>query len=137
MLVVVERSPRRGRVVLGLLEAFLELPVEHLGLLGLGLHLLPEALLALRRPRVEGSQRRAQIGQGPLARRLLVGDDDLELGIDRQFGFAARAGNNERRRSHGVTLAGRLGTRKPSASTKSDARRPGSGRRMLPIVKGV
>src|SRR5262245_8647294 len=108
MLLEVERPPRGAGVVLGFLEPLLELPVEELALLGLRLHLLPEALLALRGLAIERAEGGAEVGHGALARRLLVGDHGAELRIDGQLAFAAGADDGERRRSHSVfTLAGR------------------------------
>jgi hypothetical protein len=51
MLLVVERSLRWTWIVLGPLEALLELPVQELALLALGSELLLKALLPLGGPR--------------------------------------------------------------------------------------
>src|SRR5262245_21963227 len=107
MLLEVERPPRRAGVVLGFLEPLLELAIEELALLRLGLHLLPEALLALRGLAIERAEGGAEVGHGALAGRLLVGDHGAELRIDGQLAFTAGTDDGERRR-HGVfTLAGR------------------------------
>src|SRR5204862_1956791 len=96
MLLEVEGPPRGIRRVLRLLQAFLELPIEQLALLGLRFHLLAEARLALGRFRPERAQRRAKVSDGALGRRRLVRDDGAQLGIDRQLAVAARAHDRER-----------------------------------------
>ena len=97
MLLVVERSLRRVGVVLGLLQAFLELAVEQLALLAFGPQLLPEALLALGRLGAEHVEGGAEIVDRSRGRRRLVGDDGPELGVDRELGLAARTLDRERR----------------------------------------
>src|SRR5207247_9515742 len=101
MLVVVERSLRRRRIVLGLLRTLLELAVEKLALLALGAELLLEALLALGGPGAELVERRAEIVHRPRRRRRLVRDDRLKLRIERELGLAARTIDRERGRDHG------------------------------------
>src|SRR5262245_7146981 len=93
--VVVEGPPGRVGRVLGLLEPFLELAVEQLALLPLRLQLLAEAGLPLGGAGVERADGGAEIGHAPLARRVLVGDDSAQLGIDREFSLAAREGDDE------------------------------------------
>src|SRR5882672_519424 len=92
----IEGSARGVGRILGFLEAFLELSVEQLALLGLGLHLLAEAFFALRRLRPQRVERGAEVlgraGRG----RGLVGDHGLQLGIDGELALAARTGDHER-----------------------------------------
>src|SRR5690348_8285508 len=107
MLVVIERSLGRPRIVLGPLEALLEFAVEQLALLALGAELLLEALLALCGPAAKLVEGGAQIIDGPRRRRRHVRDDGLELGVERELGLAARALDGERRVRHGVKLAAR------------------------------
>src|SRR6266849_4731286 len=95
MLVEVEGTPRGIGRVLRLLQAFLEFPIEHLALLGLRLHLLAEAGLALGGLRAQRAQRRAEVGHRALRRRRLVGDDGAQLGVDRELAVAARAHERE------------------------------------------
>src|SRR2546427_10461094 len=107
MLLVVERSLRRGGVVLGLLQTLLELAIEELALLAFGAELLLEALLALgglRAALVEGG---AEIFDRPRGRRRLGRDDGLKLRIQRELGHAARALDRQRWAIHGATLATR------------------------------
>src|SRR5215468_2074152 len=105
MLVVVERSLRRPRIVLGPLEALLELAVEELALLALGAELLLEALLSLGGPGAELVERGAQIVDGASRRRWLVRDDGAELSVERQLGPTAGALDGERSIGHGAKLA--------------------------------
>src|SRR5436309_3253005 len=105
MLVVVERSLGRRGIVLGPLEALLELAVQQLALLALGAELLLEALLALRGLRAELVEGGAQIVDGSSRRRRLVRDDGSKLRVERELGLAARALDGERRVGHGAKLA--------------------------------
>src|SRR5262249_48426684 len=105
MLVVVERSLGRTRIVLGPLEAFLELAVEELALLTLRAELLLEALLALGGPGAKLVEGGAQVVHRSRRRRWHVGDDGFELGVERQLGLAAGALDGERRVRHGAKLA--------------------------------
>src|SRR5690348_11155016 len=102
MLVVIERSLGRPGIVLGPLEALLELAVEQLALLALGAQLLLETLLALGGPGAKLVEGRAQIVDGARRRRRNVRDDGLEVGVERELGLAARALDGERRVRHGV-----------------------------------
>src|SRR3989442_5437822 len=106
MLLEVEGPPWGIGRVLRLLEAFLELPIEDLALLGLRLHLLTEARLALGGFRAERAQRLAEIGDRALRRRRLVRDDGTQLDVDRQLAVAARAHDGEGCVRHGaITVA--------------------------------
>src|SRR5215475_10689265 len=105
MLVVVERSLGRTGIVLGLLEALLELAVEQLALLALGAELLLEALLSFGGPRAKLVEGGAQVVDGTPRRRWLVRDDGPELGVERELGLAAGALDGERRVRHGAKLA--------------------------------
>src|SRR5262245_18596754 len=107
MLLVVVQSLGRTGIVLGPLEAFLELPVEQLALLALGPELLLEALLPLGGLAAELVERGAQIVDGPRRGRRLVRDHGAKLRIERELGLAARALDGERRVRHGATLAAR------------------------------
>ena len=91
MLLVVERSLRWARIVLGLLQALLELAVEQLALLALGAELLFEALLTLGGLAAKLVERGPQVVDGPRRGRCLVRDDGPELGVERELGLAARA----------------------------------------------
>src|SRR5207245_1194280 len=107
MLLVVVQSLGRLGIVLGPLEAFLELPVEQLTLLAFGAELLLEALLPLGGLRAKLVERGAQIVDGPCRGRRLVRDDGSKLRVERELGLAARALDRERRVRHGATLAAR------------------------------
>src|SRR4029434_5449222 len=107
MLLVVVRSFGRPGIVLGLLEAFLEFPVEELALLALGPELLLEALLPLGGLGAKLVERGAQIVDGARRGRCLVRDDGSKLRVERELGLAARALDGERRVRHGATLAAR------------------------------
>src|SRR2546429_7727308 len=96
MLLEVEGPPRGIGGVLRLLQAFLELPVEQLALLGLRFHLLAEARLALGGFRPERAQRRAKVGDGALGRRRLGRRDGAPLGGRRPRAGAPRAPERER-----------------------------------------
>src|SRR5262245_70975 len=100
MLVVVERSLRWTRVVLGSLQPLLELAIEQLALLALGAKLLLEALLSLGRPAAELVERGAEIVHRPRRGRRLVRDDRPQLGVERELGLAARTLDRERRCGH-------------------------------------
>src|SRR5438093_12792881 len=107
MLLVVVQSLGRLGIVLGPLEAFLELPVEQLTLLAFGAELLLEALLPLGGLRAKLVERGAQIVDGPCRGRRHVRDDGPKLRVERELGLAARALDRERRVRHGATLAAR------------------------------
>src|SRR5262245_4825637 len=108
---------RLARNVPGLLQALLELPIQHLPLGLLGLDLLLEALLAPGGAALERGQRLVQSQSRARPRGRLVGDHGLEAGIDREPTIAARARHDERR--HGP-----YATRKPAACDRSASRRP-------------
>src|SRR2546422_11460311 len=91
MLLEVEGPPRGIGGVLRLLQAFLELPVEQLALLGLRFHLLAEARLALGGFRPERAQRRAKVGDGTLGRRRPGPDGGAHPGGARPPAGATRA----------------------------------------------
>src|SRR5262245_54527901 len=107
MLFVVERSPWRPGIVLGPLEAFLELPVQQLALVAFGAQLLLEALLALGGSGPKLVECGAQIVNGPRRRRWDVRDHGSKLRVERELGLAARTLDRERRVRHGATLAAR------------------------------
>src|SRR5439155_7825625 len=86
------------------LEALLELAVENLAFLSLGLHLLLEALFALGRLRSELIERGTEFRRGALARRLLVRDDSFQGAVDRELVLSARARDDERLIRHGATI---------------------------------
>src|SRR5437867_3832365 len=105
MSLVVEWSLGRPGVVLGLLQARLELAVEKLALLALGAELLLEALLALGRLRAKLVERGAEVVDRSRRRRRLVRDDGPELRVQRELGLAARALDGERWLGHVAKLA--------------------------------
>src|SRR5207244_9306945 len=90
----------------GLLQALLELPIEHLALLRLGLQLLLEPLLTLRGLRAELIDGGAEIRGRALPRRLFVGDHRAEVGVDRELGLTTRTRHDERRLRHGAHYTG-------------------------------
>src|SRR3989338_320346 len=97
ILLVVEGTLGRVRRVFRLLQPLLELAVEHLALLPLGLHALFEALLDLGGAGTQLVERRAEVVDRALHRRGFVADHGRQLWIDRELGTAARALDAERR----------------------------------------
>src|SRR5437870_9747016 len=91
-----------ARLILGLLQTLLELPVQHLALGLLGLELLLEELLPFRRLAAERGERLVQAQSRAMSRRCLVGDHSFQRGIDRQPAIATGAGDDEGR--HAPTL---------------------------------
>src|SRR5258705_4923483 len=104
MLLVIERSLGWARIVLGLLQALLEIAAEQLAFLALGAELLLEALLTLGGLAAKLVERGTQVVDGPRRGRGLVRDDGAELGGEREAGLAGRAPDGERRVRHGVKL---------------------------------
>src|SRR5262245_59110639 len=107
MLLVVVQSLGRAGIVLGPLEAFLELPVEQLAFLALGPELLLEALLPLGGLAAKLVERGAQIVDGPRWGWWHVRDHGAKLRVERELGLAARTLDGERPVRHGATLAAR------------------------------
>jgi len=91
-------ATRRVRRVLGLLEPFLELAIEELALVRLRRPRLAKPLLALGGLGAQRAERRVEVGHRALARRLLVGNDRLDLGVNRQLCLTAGALDRECRR---------------------------------------
>src|SRR5207247_3991389 len=114
-----ERAPWRVRRVFRLLHALLELPVEHLALLPLGLHLLPEPLLALGGLLAQLVERGAEIIGRALRRRHLVRDHGRKLRVDRQLRLTAGTRHDE-----GVLLIHRV----PTLSAASGRVKPPTSR---------
>src|SRR5207247_10092918 len=81
-----------ARLILGLLQPLLELPVQHLALGLLGLELLLEELLPLRRLAAERGERLVQAQSRARSWRWFVGDHGFQRGIDRQPAIATGAG---------------------------------------------
>src|SRR5262245_6723102 len=79
-LVELHRVDGLARVVLGLLEAFLEHPIQHLALGLLRFELVLEVLFPLRGLARKRRECLVQTDARALPRRLLVGDHGLESG---------------------------------------------------------
>src|SRR6266850_5099924 len=93
---MIEGSPGRVGGVLGLLETFLELPVEQLALLSLRLHLLSKAFFTLGGLRPQRVERGPQILGRAGRRRRLVRDHRFQLGIDGELALTARTRDDKR-----------------------------------------
>src|SRR5262245_34067308 len=94
LLVVVGPARWVGRVF-GLLQPFLELPVEQAALLGLRGHPLAEALFAIGGPREQLVEGVAQALALALTGWRLMRDDRAQLAVQGQRGLTARAGDGE------------------------------------------
>src|SRR3989338_7227202 len=108
ILLVVEGTLGRVLRVFRLLQPLLELSVEQLALLPLGLHALLEALLDLGGARAELVEGRAEVVDRALRWGRLVADHGRELRIERELGLAAGTLDAERLR-HGAQPSSRPG----------------------------